>query len=93
MWTAFFHALSTVYNPNMVLGMPVARGCKWVHCMVPSINLQGIKDKHADQIELCENSVTKTSHVKKKHNSDWLRTLTVKNKICVWFSSKVCILF
>jgi len=25
------------------------------------INLQDIKDKHADQIELCENSVTKPS--------------------------------
>jgi len=27
--------------------------------------LQNIKDKHADQIELCENSVTKPSYIKK----------------------------
>jgi hypothetical protein len=39
----------------MVLGMPA-----------PSINLQDIKDKHDDQIKPCENSVTKTSQVKKK---------------------------
>jgi hypothetical protein len=35
----------------------------------------------------------KQAKLKKNHNSDWLRTLTVKNKICVWFSSKECILF
>jgi len=42
--------------------------------------LQDIKDKHADQIELRENSVTKPSYKKKKKNKNTNKKKKKKQK-------------